>query len=81
MFMLYAVPLGLLGGFALGGRLEGLASVRFRWAPVAIGGFVAQLVLFSGRVDGLIGGWGPVLYVVSTVAVACSLIWVCWDLL
>ena len=74
MFVLYAIPLGLIGGFLLGGRLDGLSTLRFRWAPVALLGLLAQIVLFSGAVDTLIGGWGPALYVASTVAVLAAVL-------
>jgi hypothetical protein len=74
MFVLYAVPFGVLAGFVAGGRLEGLANVRFHWWPLAIAGLLVQVVLFSGRVDGLVGGWGPAIYVGSTVAVLAAVV-------
>ena len=74
MFIIYAVPLGLLAGRLLGGRLDGLALLRFRWPWLALAGLVAQVVLFSGAVDGLVGSAGPVLYVASTVLVLVAVI-------
>lgn len=74
MFILYAVPIGLALGFALGGRLSGLATIRFRWAWLAIGGFAVQLVLFSEAVSAAIGDAGPPIYVASTAAVLVAVL-------
>ena len=56
MFILYAVPLGLIVGVLLGGSLAGLASIQFRWAGLALFGFAAQVVLFSEPVTARVGG-------------------------
>jgi len=74
VFVIYAVPLGLLAGRLLGGRLAGLATMRFRWAWLAIGGLAAQVILFGGAVDRLIGAAGPALYVASTVVVLIAVL-------
>ncbi len=74
MFVIYAVPLGLLAGRLLGGRLAGLATMRFRWAWLAIGGLAAQVILFGSAVDRLIGAAGPALYVASTVVVLIAVL-------
>ena len=74
MFILYAVPIGLLLGWLLGGRLAGLESVRLRWAPVAIAGLLVQVVLFSAPVTERIGDAGTPLYVGSTVLVLAALL-------
>ena len=69
MFILYAVPLGLIVGALLGGRLAGLAAIHFRWAGLALFGFAAQVVLFSDPVTARVGDLGPPLYVASTALV------------
>ena len=69
MFILYAIVAGVVAGFALGGRLEPLASVRLRWRPLAIAGLVAQLALFTEAGASLAGRLGPLVYVASTAAV------------
>lgn len=69
MFIVYAVAIGLIAGFALGGRLDGLATLRFRWPSLALAGLALQIVLFSGAVDDALGGVGPALYVSSTALV------------
>jgi hypothetical protein len=69
MFPVYAVPIGLVAGWLLGGGLEGLGRLPLRWSWLAAAGLVAQIVLFSGQVDGIVGDAGPALYVGSTVAV------------
>lgn len=74
MFILYAIPIGLILGFLLGGRLGGLERVEFRWAPVALGGLLVQLVLFSGPVTERIGSLGTPLYVGSTLLVLAALL-------
>jgi hypothetical protein len=74
VFILYAVVIGLVLGFALGGRLAGLATIRFRWPWLAIGGFAVQLVLFSDAVSAAVGAAGPPIYVASTAAVLVAVI-------
>ncbi len=69
MFILYAIPIGLAAGWLLGGRLEGLADVRFRFAPIAVIALAVQVVLFSPLSDGLPTDAGRLIYVVSTVVV------------
>ena len=74
MFILYAVLIGLVLGFVLGGRLSGLATVDFHWPWLAIGGFLVQLVLFAEPVRSVAGDLGPPLYVASTGAVLMAVI-------
>jgi hypothetical protein len=74
MFVIYALPFGLLLGLVLGGRLSGLASLNFRWAWLAIAGFATQVVLFSGPVSERIGDAGPLVYVGSTAMVLASVV-------
>jgi hypothetical protein len=69
VFILYAIPVGLVAGWLLGGRLDGLAAVRFRLAPLAILALVVQLVLFSPLADGLGADVGRAIYVASTALV------------
>ena len=69
MFLLYAVVIGIVVGFVLGGRLSGLALLDFRWAPLALLGLAIQLLLFSGPISDRVGDLGPVIYVGSTALV------------
>lgn len=69
MFILYAIPIGIVAGYLLGGRLERLAEVRFAWPWLAIGGLLVQVALFSPLLEEVIGDAGPPIYVVSTAAV------------
>jgi len=73
MFILYAIPAGLLAGFALGGRPRGLTTIQFRFAWVILLGLAIQLVLFSDQVTAWIGAAGMPIYVLSTVAVAAAI--------
>ena len=70
MFILYAIPVGILAGLALGGRVAGLATIQFKWAWVIMLGLAVQLVLFSDFVTERIGEAGVPIYVLSTLAVA-----------
>jgi len=67
--MLTAIPVGIVAGLLLGGRLDGLAHLRFRWAALAVGGLLVQVVLFTPFGDGLAGDLGPAIYIASTAAV------------
>ena len=69
MFILYAIPIGLLAGWLLGGRLDGLAEIRFRLAPLAIVALLVQVALFSPLSDGLTVEAGRAIYVASTAIV------------
>jgi hypothetical protein len=75
MFILYAIPLGIALGYLLGGRLEHLGEIRFRWGWLAIAGLLVQVVLFSGALDGMVGDeLGAAIYVGSTAAVLVAVL-------
>lgn len=74
MFILYAIPIGLLLGFLLGGRLEGLAAVRFRFAPLVVAVLLLQLALFSPLADAVPEDLSRLVYVVSTALVVIVLL-------
>jgi len=67
--MLWAIPAGIALGLALGGRIDGLLRLRFRWAALAIGGLLVQIVLFTPFGGRVAGDLGPAIYVASTAAV------------
>lgn len=70
MFILFAVPVGLVLGLLIGGRLDRLADLRFEWAWLAVAGLAVQVVLFSSPIgESLGGGVGAAIYVASTGAV------------
>ncbi|HEX5240787.1 MAG TPA: DUF5317 family protein [Candidatus Limnocylindrales bacterium] len=69
MRILFALPVGVALGLLLGGRVDRLEHLRFRWPWLAIGGLLAQVVLFSDAGYALAGSLTPALYVVSTLAV------------
>jgi hypothetical protein len=74
MFILYAVLVGLVAGMLIGGRWSGLAALSIRWAPAIVVGMVAQVILFFGPVTELVGGFGPPLYVASTMLVVVAMV-------
>ena len=74
MFILYAIPIGIVAGYVLGGRLERLGDLRFRWGALAVAGLLVQVLLFSGPVASAIGTAGPVVYVASTAAVLLAVL-------
>ena len=74
MFMLYAVVIGVAIGLVAGGRLERLAEVRLRWAPVALLGLVVQVALFADPIASAVGAWGSPIYVASTAAVLAAVL-------
>ena len=70
MFVLYAIPIGIVLGFLVGGRLDRLGELRFEWGWLAVAGLAVQIVLFSGSVEASLGrGVGEAIYVASTGAV------------
>jgi len=74
MIFAAAIPIGIVAGWLVGGRLERLGEIRFRWAPLAVLGLLAQVLLFSGLVDGLSAGAVAILYVGTTAAVFVALL-------
>jgi hypothetical protein len=74
MLLLYAIAAGLLAGSVAGGRIAALADLHIRWLGVAVLGLAFQLVLFHPLAAERVGDLGPVLYVVSTLAVFAALL-------
>jgi hypothetical protein len=67
VFVLIAVPVGIVIGLLIGGRLERLSQIRFEWAWLAVVGLALQVVLFSTSIGASLGnGVGEALYVAST---------------
>jgi hypothetical protein len=74
MFIAFALPIGLLAGLLLGGRVEALGRLRLRWARVAVLGFLVQLVLFALPESELLLAVGPAVYVASTAVVLAAVL-------
>jgi hypothetical protein len=74
VFILYAIPLGIIAGYLIGGRLDRLGHVRFRWAPLALLGLAVQVVLFSDPLAETIGGAGPPIYIASSAVVLIAVL-------
>ena len=67
MFVLIAIPIGVLVGLLTGGRIERLSHWQFHWAWLAVPGLAIQVVLFSTSVaDAFPPGVGAAIYVAST---------------
>ena len=73
MLLLYAIPIGVLIGLAVGGRVGHLAASHIRLWPLALGGLIFQVVLF-GPLAPVVGSLGPALYVGSTLVVLGALL-------
>jgi hypothetical protein len=74
MFILYALVVGIVLGFVLRGRAEGLAQLQFRWPMVLVAGLLVQVALFSDPVTKVVGSLGPPIYVASTAAVFAAVL-------
>jgi hypothetical protein len=74
VFILYAILIGLILGFLVGGRPAGLAELQLRWAWVIMAGLLVQVVLFSEAVSERVGDLGPPIYVASTAAVLAAVV-------
>lgn len=74
MFILYAIPIGIIAGLLLGGRLDRLADLRLRWAPLALLGLLVQVALFADPVSSVVGDAAPAVYVASTAAVLVAVL-------
>jgi hypothetical protein len=74
MLLLYFLAAGLLLGRLRGGRLSAIGATRFHWAWLALGGLMAQVMLFAEPVASRVGSAGPSLYVASTVIVLAALL-------
>jgi hypothetical protein len=74
VFVLYAVVIGIVVGYALGGRLEHLESVRVRWPWLAFAALAVQVVLFLPRVGDALGPAAGAVYVASSLAVLVVII-------
>ena len=75
MFILYAIPIGLLLGFVLQGRLSGLATLRLQGVTVILAATLIQIVLFGSTLGDAIGFEAATsLYVGSTLSVLIALV-------
>ena len=74
MFMLWAIPIGMVAGLAAGGSLANLSSFRLRWAGLAVAGLLIQLVLFTRFGYSIVGGAGPAIYIATTLAVFATVV-------
>jgi Family of unknown function (DUF5317) len=74
VFILYAIPFGIVAGYVAGGRLERLGALRLRWAPLALLGLAIQVLIFSAPVSGLVGDAGPAIYIASTAVVLIAVL-------
>jgi hypothetical protein len=74
VFVLVAIPVGILVGLLLGGRIGGLADLRFHWAWLAVAGFVLQLAIFSEPLGSLVGDAGPAIYIASNLVVLAAVL-------
>jgi hypothetical protein len=75
VFVLYAIPIGVVVGFLIGGRLDRLGSLHFHWAGLALTGLLLQVLLFSPLgTDVVDAPTGAAIYVGSTAAVLAAVL-------
>lgn len=74
MFILYAIPIGIIAGYLLGGHLGRLAELRLRWVPLALLGMLIQVVLFTDALGSPFGQASPAVYVVSNLLVFATVL-------
>jgi hypothetical protein len=74
MFILYAIPIGIVAGYLLGGRLERLGDLRLRWVPLALLGLLIQVLLFTDVFDNPFGDAAPAIYVASNLLVFAAVL-------
>lgn len=74
MFILYAIPIGVLVGYLLGGRLDRLGSLRIRWVPLALFGFATQALLAAEPLGAWPAGLVPAVYQASTLLVLVAVL-------
>lgn len=74
VLLLYSIAAGLVIGRLVGGRVSDLERVHFAWWRLALAGLGVQLVLFFDPVQERVGPEGPVIYVLSTLAVLAALL-------
>jgi hypothetical protein len=69
VFILYAIPIGIVLGYLLGGHIGRLGDLRLRWVPVALLGLLIQVALFTTELGSMFGDTAPLIYVVSNLLV------------
>ena len=74
MFILYAIPIGVLAGYLLGGRLGRLGELRLRWVPLALLGLLIQVLLFTDTFGSPFGEASTAVYVASSILVFAAVL-------
>ncbi len=69
MFVLYAIPVGVLVGLLLGGQVGRLGDLRLRWVPLILLGLAVQAAMYTEAASRIVGSIGPALYIASTAVV------------
>ena len=74
MFILYAIPIGLVLGLLVGGRLDRLGDLRLRWAPLMLLGLAIQIAIFSEAGGRFVGEASPAIYIASNAVVLAAVL-------
>src|SRR3954465_10550535 len=74
VFILYAIPVGIVVGLLFAGRLSGIAPLQLRAGIVMVAGLWAQVLLFSTPIGDSLGAAAPAAYVTSTFAVLVAIL-------
>jgi hypothetical protein len=74
VFILYAIPIGILAGYLVGGRLDRLGELGLRWVPLMLLGLALQIGIFSETIGRAVGDAGPAIYIASAVLVFAAVL-------
>jgi len=74
LFILYAIPIGIVIGLLAGGHLARLGELRLRWVPLILMGLAVQVAVFTDAGGRAVGDAGPAIYVASTALVLVAVI-------
>jgi hypothetical protein len=74
VFVLYAIPIGIVTGLLLGGSLARLSELRLRWVPLILLGLLVQVAIFSDAAGPTVGDAAPAVYIASAVVVLVAVL-------
>ena len=74
MFVLAVLGVALVSSLLTGGRLRYIENFHLKALPLGVGAFVVQLLIFTSRVESLLGTLLPGIYVLSLLMLLAFLL-------